>query len=134
MPEFNNPMFNEIVLRDEQDQVIAQPGMLDFGPPPGSLVEIAQNVVTLLRTEIFTVPLDRSIGVDFEFLDLPMPVSMMQMQAEVFQKIQRFEPRVNPEDIRFEGDAAAGHVVANVRLQIIAQRPGQPRIQQTLMP
>lgn len=111
--------FGDIILRTQaSESPFAMDGrLINFGPEPNSAEEIAQCVRTLLRTAIWTVPLDRLIGIDFSFLDLPSPVAQMQIQAEVFQKIAFFEPRVNAEDIQFSGDGQIGYLEPTVTLQ-----------------
>ena len=79
---------------------------------PGSEEEeIVQNVRTILATRVGTVPLDRSFGLSWEYLDKPLPVARALIQAEVIEAITRYEPRANIETVDFqesESDAMGG--------------------------
>lgn len=56
--------------------------------------EIIQNVRTIIRTVIGTVPLDRGFGLDQDFIDAPIPVSRALFMADVVQAVHKYEPRV----------------------------------------
>jgi phage baseplate assembly protein W len=128
--------FTEITLLDAAtESPFAIDGrLIDFGPPPGSIEEIAQNVRTLLRTAIWSVPLDRMIGIDYRFLDLPSPVAQMQIQVELFQKINFYEPRVAASDIRFAGDGQTGYLEPTVKLEFRPEALPPERRRQLALP
>lgn len=112
--------FTDVRLLDSSENPFALASLIDFGPPPGSAAEIAQNVRTLLRTAIWSVPLDRLIGIDFRFLDLPIPVAQIQIQAELFQKINYYEPRVAASELAFKGEGLSGYLEPTVKLEFQA--------------
>src|SRR5258705_7951592 len=75
----------------------------DFTAAGNSRKEILSCVHCLLNTPIGSVVLDRAIGVDYSFVDKPMPLAMPMILAEIPGKIKRYEPRCLLTDVRFEG-------------------------------
>ncbi len=76
---------------------------IDF-EPQNVYEEIMQNVRTILATPIYSVPLDRSFGVNVETLDLPMPVAKAKVGQEITTAIRKYEPRVSVTKITWEAD------------------------------
>ena len=76
-------------------------GEIDFAPA-AVVEEVLQNVLTLLRTVKYSVPLDRQLGIDAEFLDRPLPVVMARLRVEITEEIECFEPRAKLRVIDFE--------------------------------
>lgn len=91
---------------------------VDFAP--GSLqAEVLQNVRTILATRVGTVPLDRNFGVNWDYLDKPMPVAQARIQQEVIAKIRRYEPRAVVVSVGVEPDnAVEGQLRPRVRIRI----------------
>ncbi len=73
---------------------------IDFAPE-SEVAEILQNVRTILKTRIGTVPLHRSFGVSWEHVDKPVPVAKALMQAMVIEAITAFEPRATVKSVTF---------------------------------
>jgi phage baseplate assembly protein W len=114
MAEIANPQLIDQATGNQ----FALPGLIDFGPEPGSATEIIQNVFTLLRTAIWSVPLDRLIGIDYRFVDLPSPDPVrLHIQAELFQKINFYEPRVVAQNIDWQGEPLVGYLEPTVTLE-----------------
>lgn len=93
---------------------------IDFGPKD-ILTEIIQNVRTVISTTQFTVPLDRRFGIDGTVIDLPMPVAMARISAEVIRAITEYEPRCRVVSVDFEETAAEaeeGHLTPKVSIAI----------------
>lgn len=100
--------------------ITAQLDGIDFGPST-VLEEILQNVKTILATPKFSVPLDREFGLNATMLDSPTPAGMAALTAEVFEAVQRYEPRVKVKKVFFnpsEADALDGIVRPTVRVVI----------------
>lgn len=72
--------------------------------PENELLEILQNVRTILSTPKFSVPLDRDFGIDIGLLDKPIPVAKARLSSEIILVIKKYEPRVKVTKITFEGD------------------------------
>jgi phage baseplate assembly protein W len=90
-------------------------GPINWNPDQGSAEEIIQNVKMILLTPIFSQVLDRRLGVNMNFLDLPQNKGMALMRFSMSLAIQVFEPRFVVEQILFNGVAGdPGTVVANI--------------------
>lgn len=85
------------------DYLVTLDSAVNFAPETEAL-EILQNVRTILRTRIGTVPLDRSFGITWEHIDKPLPVAKMLMQVAVIDAIAEFEPRAEVKSVEFEED------------------------------
>lgn len=94
---------------------------IDFGPKD-ILTEIIQNVRTIISTTQFSVPLDRRFGIDGTIIDLPLPVAMARISAEVIRAITEYEPRCRVVSVDFEEtittDAEEGRLTPKVSIAI----------------
>jgi phage baseplate assembly protein W len=82
------------------------------------IIEVIQNVRTLLTTRVGTVPLDRNFGVNLDFLDDPLPQAKAELQTEIFQKIKKYEPRAILKEISFEADALSGRLAPRCKIEV----------------
>ena len=100
-----------------QIDVSARLDGIDFAPKD-ILTEIIQNVRTIISTTQFSVPLDRRFGIDGTVIDLPIPVAMARISAEVIRAITEYEPRCRVVSVDFERteatDAEEGHLLPKV--------------------
>lgn len=80
-----------------------QTGDIDFAPA-SEYVEILQNIRTILATPVYSVPLDRSFGVNAVFVDMPMPIAKAKIGQEIVTAIRKYEPRVTVTRITWEAD------------------------------
>lgn len=63
--------------------------------------EISRNLKTLYETPSGSVPLDRSFGLDQEFLGYPLDVAKNMLALEITEKTELYEPRVYVKDVKF---------------------------------
>lgn len=68
--------------------------MINFSPAT-TQAEIKQNIETTLRTRKGSVPLDRSFGVDFDFLDDPINEAKLSAIPSATEAIKRGDSRAN---------------------------------------
>ncbi len=80
--------------------LIEMDGTVDFAPS-SEIVEIMQNLRTIISTTKWSVPLDRDFGISGEYVDKPMESAKAYMAAEIIQAINQYEPRVTVEEISF---------------------------------
>lgn len=78
---------------------------VDFAPD-SEAAEVLQNVRTIISTRKGSVPLDREFGISWAMLDKPLPVARSQMQAQVIDAIERYEPRAKVQRVEFENNEA----------------------------
>lgn len=86
--------------------------------PPDKETEILQNARTILATTTNSVPLDRDIGIDSKLVDLPLPIAQAKLSAEIIDKLQRFEPRIEVTRVKFSGDGNTGKLAPAVYIKI----------------
>lgn len=104
-----------------QIDVSARLESIDFAPKD-ILTEIIQNVRAIISTTQFSVPLDRRFGIDGTAIDLPLPVAMGRISAEVIRAITEYEPRCRVVSVDFEEtittDAEEGRLTPKVSIAI----------------
>lgn len=74
---------------------------VDFSPA-NETAEILQNVRTILKTRLGTVPLDRDFGLTWAHVDKPYPIARALMTAEVIEAIETYEPRARVASVTFD--------------------------------
>ena len=75
---------------------------VDFAPE--GVMEILQNVRTILATRKGSVPLDRAFGISWDNVDQSLPAAKMLMRSEVIDAIERYEPRAKVTSVDFAED------------------------------
>lgn len=93
---------------------------VDFAPQ-SEVAEIVQNVRTILRTRLGSVPLFRDFGITWDHIDKPLPVAKALMIAAVIEAVEQFEPRAKVRNVSFEetaSDAAEGILKPKVIISI----------------
>lgn len=85
--------------------------------PTSEAEEIIQNVRCILATQKFTVPLDRSFGIDGKFLDEPISTARARAVSEITSAVNEQEPRARVKKIFFDGNET-GRLSIRVRIEI----------------
>ena len=83
------------------------------------LRHIADCLNILYRTPVGSVALDRDFGLDWSFLDLPLPAAKARLEAELIQKTMKYEPRVRVHEILWEYTGRNGKIKPKVVLEIV---------------
>jgi len=86
--------------------------------PADELVEIAQNVKTILTTVRGEVFLDRAFGVNGEIIDAPVNAVQARLTADIADSVNRFEPRAKVTDCFFNA-TSDGKVIVTCRIKIV---------------
>lgn len=73
----------------------------------------------LYGTPIGSVALDRDFGLDWSFLDLPIPAAKARLEGEIVQKTAKYEPRVRVREIQWEYAGRDGRMRPKVVLEIV---------------
>lgn len=81
--------------------VVSLDAEVNFAPET-EVIEILQNVRTILATRKGSVPLDREFGLTWRLLDAPAPVVQMQIQSEIIDAIETYEPRAKVKSVEFK--------------------------------
>lgn len=69
--------------------------------PETTTEEILQNIQIIISSPKFSVPLERGLGLTTKFLDAPTERAKAIFQAEIFEAIEKFEPRAKIKNISF---------------------------------
>lgn len=86
--------------------------------PQTELVEVIQNVRTIITTIQGTVPLDRDFGIDVDVIDKPINVVRPLLVKEIKEKLEKYEPRAKLVSINWDGDGMEGKLIPTVRVAI----------------
>ena len=81
--------------------------------------EIMQNVAVILATPKFSVPLDRGLGMNMNFLDKPVPSAKVLAIGDVMDAIEEGEPRVKVREVDFLEVSMMGRLVPVAEVEII---------------
>ena len=68
------------------------------------IVQLEQEIRTVLDTRKGSVPLDRDFGLSWDYVDLPLTEAMPYMVAEIGQQLEKYVPRIRVRDIAFSSD------------------------------
>lgn len=80
---------------------------------------VLQNIAIILSTPRGTVPQYRDFGLDWSFLDKPIPMAKVLMVAPVREAIKRWEPRATVLDVSFSEDPSQpGTLIPTVEVEI----------------
>lgn len=78
----------------------------DYDDPEAE--DILRCLNTLYSTREGSQPLDRNFGLNWDFLDKPLPVAQQEYAFEVIKKTREYEPRVKVQEVTYEFNEAAG--------------------------
>lgn len=92
---------------------------LEFLNDAEELRHIALCLRVLYCTPIGSVELDRDFGLDWSFLDLPIPAAKARLEAELIQKTAKYEPRVRVYEVKWEYNERDGKMKPKVVLEIV---------------
>lgn len=80
---------------------------------------VYQNILLILATRQGTVPMYREFGLPMEFIDKPIEVAKAILTREIYEAVERFEPRAVIKDISFVQDTTKpGKIAAILEVQI----------------
>ena len=82
--------------------------------------EVLQNIWMILNTFEYDCPLARGLGLKGEFIDRPIATAKALSVADIYEKIEKYEPRAKVVGVDFESDYQAGKIYAKVEVEINA--------------
>ena len=98
-------------------ELFLTPGKVNFAPE-SEVIEILQNVLTICMTQKYSVPMDRELGVEGEFLDEAVSRLRAKFKGEVVRAVKKYEPRARVTAIDFTADLN-GKVVPRIKVKIV---------------
>ena len=99
-------------------ELLLMPIEVNFAPE-NEVVEVLQNVLTICMTQKYSVPMDRLLGLEAEFLDEAVSKHRAKFKGEVVRAVKKFEPRARVTAIDFTTDLN-GKVVPRIRIKIVS--------------
>ena len=70
----------------------------------------------LYSTKAGERPLDREFGLNADFIGMPMDVAQNEYAIEVIEKTERYEPRVEVEEVEFEYNELQGVMIPKIKI------------------
>ena len=98
-------------------ELLLTPMNVNFAPE-NEVVEILQNVITICMTQKYSVPMDRELGVEGEFLDEAVSKLRAKFKGEIVRAVKKFEPRARVTAIDFTTDLN-GKVIPRIKVRIL---------------
>ncbi|MCM1217494.1 MAG: hypothetical protein NC331_13785 [Lachnospiraceae bacterium] len=86
--------------------------------PESTVEEILQNVWFILNTMEHDCPLERGLGMAPGFIDRPIGTAQALSVADVFDKIEAYEPRAEVLEVNFKSSHADGKIYAEVEVNV----------------
>ncbi|MCP3923324.1 MAG: hypothetical protein GY714_12140 [Desulfobacterales bacterium] len=65
---------------------------------------IIQQIRTVLKSVKCSVPFDRGFGIDFSFIDKPLPVAKVLAISNVIDEVEKQVPGVKVKNVSFKND------------------------------
>lgn len=94
-------------------------GAYPFTPFPETVRdEVAQNVMTILLVLRGSQPLFRELGVSSRLVDRPMHLLETEMAVELFDQVEKFEPRAAVKEIHFRYEPLLGTAIPTVTFSV----------------
>ena len=86
---------------------------------PRTLIEeVLQNIVMIITTIKYSAPLFRDFGISATFIDKPTVIAESILIAEIFDAIEKYEPRAEVINVSFKRDEMAGRLIPILEVSI----------------
>ena len=105
------------MIGNEEYLVTLNPKEIDF-LPSNTIVEVLQNVYTILSTTKYSAPLFREFGTSASYLDEPHAVARMRHTKEIIEAVEQYEPRAFVTEVKYYSDEKDGKVYPAVTLRL----------------
>ncbi|QGQ97052.1 hypothetical protein EHS13_20255 [Paenibacillus psychroresistens] len=89
---------------------------IDWGA--SGVSEVAQNVYTLINTLKYEVAYDRTLGLQPNFIDMPLTESVALVTAQIYAIVDEREPRATVESVEFIGVSEDGNLMLRVVIDV----------------
>ena len=92
--------------------------------PPNVHQEVLQNCAIILESIKNTIPMIREMGISGEYLGRPLNVIENEIVAEVYDQIEKYEPRAIIAGVTVEVDHMTGQMIPTVELEGVDEDAG----------
>lgn len=93
--------------------------------PESVTKEVLQNVWFILNTTEYDCPLARGIGLSSDLIDRPVETAQALGAANIFDKIETYEPRAEVLEANFRTDHKTGKIYAVVEVAVNEEYDGE---------
>jgi hypothetical protein len=80
--------------------------------------EIVQNVINLINMLKYEVAYDRTLGINSDFQDAPLQEAVSLAIAQIYDVIDKREPRATVEEVTFTGLTGDGNLSFKVVIEL----------------
>lgn len=78
----------------------------DYNSPQSK--DILRCLMTLYTTREGSQPLDRNFGLNWDFIDKPLPVAQQEYAYEVIKKTKEYETRAKVKEVKYQYEEESG--------------------------
>lgn len=78
--------------------------------------DIVRCLKMLYSTKAGSQPLDREFGLDWGFIDKPLPIAQQEYAFEVIRKTKNYEDRVKVREVKYKMDYEKGKMIPVIML------------------
>ena len=89
---------------------------MEFNYNSTEIKDIKKCLSILYSTREGEQALDRSFGLNLDFLSMPMPVAQSQFALEIVRKTAIYEPRVKVVEVTYSYDEIEGQMIPKIHL------------------
>lgn len=90
-----------------------------FRMTPGSLAEeVGQNLMVLLLVLRGSQPLERGLGMTWNQVDRPIQQIQTDVAMELYDQVDRYEPRAEIVSVSCAGDPLSGRVIPTIKFKL----------------
>lgn len=104
-------------MRGNELSVWLMPQEVTFSPR-NVYEEVLQNVRTIFATAVYSVPLDRELGIDATIVDEPVNTVRQKLSGRIVKALRKYEPRADVRRIEYEYNADMDKVIPRIYLYI----------------
>lgn len=79
---------------------------------------VVQNVFNLVNTMKYEVAYDRTMGIDQDFQDAPLPESIALVTAQIYAVVGQREPRATVQEVTYTGLSIEGNMNFKVVIEV----------------
>lgn len=90
--------------------------------PATAIEEIIQNISMILQTVKNTAPLYRDFGISASYIDKPIPVAETLIVSEIYEAVEKYEPRAEIKKVYFDRDDKNGKIIPCLEVEINADQ------------
>nr|DAD83023.1 MAG TPA: type VI secretion system lysozyme-like protein [Caudovirales sp. ct1Jx6] len=97
---------------------ISETVQIDIIRKSGQWQDILRCLSVLYGSRAGSLAIARDFGIDWSFIDMPLPAAKAMIEAELIRKTRKYEPRAVVKQVIWTGEAASGLIIPKVVIDI----------------